>query len=147
MKLYSPLRLALAGAVAVPVSFFGAFIVVEGLGLLLGMAGLDMTAGELAGIGNLIAIVLMGIICGVIFGAIVFGARSLLLFSVVGGLVALPAGYVVGLFNAGHAVKDTFAGLLAVFGAVDVNMIVIVLALGLGIGLSMGLYERHRPIG
>lgn len=144
LKHYSPLKLALAGFVAIPIGFFGAFIVVEGFGMLLGMAGLNMESGIMAELGNIVAIVLMGAICSLMFGAIIFGANSLWLFAIVGGVAALPAGYLVGLFNAGHAIKDTVTNMLAVFGAVDLNMIVIIGTMGLGIGLSMGLYERHR---
>lgn len=91
-------------------------------------------------------ILFMGLICGAISGAIIYGRKSIGLFSVIGGLITFLFGILVRLFNSSHPIKRTLANLLDVFGSIDLNFLVIITSFGLGIGLSIGLYEmlRHK---
>jgi len=93
------------------------------------------------GIVNVIGIVFMGLLCGAIFGAIIYGRKSIGLFSAVGGLISFPFGLLVGLFNSGHPIKAILENQLAVLGSIDLNFLAIITSFGIGIGLSMGLYE------
>jgi hypothetical protein len=93
---------------------------------------------------NIIGIIFMGIICGAIFGATIYGRKSILTFSAVCGLVSFSFGILVGFFNSGHPIKATFENLFAVFGPIDLNFLAIITSFGVGIGLSIGLFSMLK---
>ena len=76
-------KMTLAGIVAVPVGFWGAFALAGVVDLLLSFLGANTENPSFAGVGNIIGIIFMGTICGAIFGAIVYGRKSVWLFSIV----------------------------------------------------------------
>lgn len=137
-------KMALAGLVAIPVGFWSAFILAGGVDLLLSLIGVNTESPSIYNIGNIIGIIVMGIICGAIFGAILNGRKAIWIFSAVGGIVSFPFGILVGLFNAGQPIKATFENLLAVFGSIDLNLLVIITSFGVGIGLSIGLFSMLK---
>lgn len=110
--------------------------------LFLSLFGVNSSNTSISGIWNIVAIIFMGLICGAIFGTIIHGRKAIWLFSVVCGIISLPFGVLVGLFNAGHHIKASFENLLAVLGPVDLNFLAIITSFGIGIGLSIGLYEK-----
>jgi len=133
-------KMTLAGLIAVPVGFWTSFILAEALFSIPFLHALF----ENPHIPDIIGITFMGMLCGALFGAIICGNRSILLFSAVCGAISFPFGILVGLFNSGHPIKATFENLLAVFGPIDLNFLAIITSLGIGIGLSIGLYEKLK---
>ena len=89
-------------------------------------------------------ILFMGLICGAISGAIIYGRKSIGLFSVIGGLITFLFGILVRLFNSSHPIKRTLANLLDVFGSIDLSFLVIITSFGTGIGLSIGLFRMRN---
>lgn len=147
LKQFQIRKIMLAGFIAVPIGFWGAFILAGGVDLLLALMGVNSENPKIYGIGNIIGIILMGLICGAIFGAIIYGHRSIWLFSAVCGVISFPFGILVGLFNSGHPIKAMTENLLAVFGSIDLNFLAIITSFGIGIGLSIGLYEKLKQSG
>lgn len=141
MKRYKIRKMMLAGFFAVPIGFWGAFILVGGVDLLFSLIGVNSENPNIYGIGNIIGIILMGLICGAIFGAKIYGRKAIWLYSVVCGIVAFPFGVLVGLFNAEHPIKATFENLLAVLGPINLNFLAIITSFGVGVGLSIGLFN------
>lgn len=146
MKQHNIRKMLLAGFVAVPIGFWGAFILAGGVDLLFSLFGVSSENPCISGIGNIVAIIFMGVICGAIFGAIINGRKAIWLFSIVCGVVCFPFGILVGFFNSGHPIKTTFGDLLVVFGPIDLNFLAIITSFGIGIGLSIGLYEKLKQI-
>ncbi len=146
LKWHKIMKMMLAGLVAVPIGFWGAFILVEGANLLLSSLSSNSENPNLFGIGNIVAIIIMGIICGAIFGAIIYGRKSILLFAVICGVFSFPFGKLVDLFNSGHPIKATFENMLTFLGSIDLNFIAIMTSFGIGIGISIGLYEKLNHI-
>lgn len=134
-------KMVLAGFIAVPFGFWGAFILAGGVELLFSLIGVNARDSNIHAIGNIIGIIFMGLLCGAIFGAIIYGHKSIWLFSVVCGAISFPFGILVGLFNSGHPIKAMIENLLDVFGPIDLNFLAIITSFGIGIGLSIGLYE------
>ncbi|WP_185750830.1 hypothetical protein [Clostridium sp. KNHs214] len=64
-----------------------------------------VNAAREANISDIIAIILMGSVFGVVFGAMVYRRKSILLFSVVCGIVYIPFGLLVRAMNSGHWIK------------------------------------------
>ena len=138
-------RMTLAGLIAVPIGLLGSFILVEGLVGGFGLLFPSIAAHfENTGIGDIIAIILMGIMFGVIFGAIVYGRRSIRLFSVVCGAVSIPFGLLVGAMNSGHWIKVWLENMFIIFGEIDLNFLAIIMEFGIGVGLSIGLYIAFK---
>jgi len=133
--------MGLAGLLAVPFGFWGAFILAGGVDLLFSLIGIATQNPYIYNIENIIGIIFMGIICGAIFGAITYGRTSIGVFSAVGGVVSFPFGILVGLFNSGDPIKATFENLLTVWGPMDLNFLAIITSFGMGIGLSIGLFR------
>lgn len=135
-------RMTIAGLISVPIGLLGSFILVEGLvggfGLLFPSVAIYF---ENSNIVDIIAIILMGIVFGVVFGAVVYGHKSLRLFSAVCGVAAIPFAILVGAMNSGHWIKVWLENLLKVFGKIDLNFLIIVLELGIGAGISIGLFN------
>ena len=135
-------RMTIAGLCALLIGFLGSFMLAEGL-----VSGLEFLFPsiigffEISGIADLIAIILMEIMFGVIFGAIVYGRHSLGLFATVCGVVSIPGGVLVVAMNSGHHVKVLLSNLFQIFGKIDLNFLVIIVGFGVGIGLSFGLYR------
>jgi len=142
MKRYNIAKMALAGLIAVPVGFGASFILAEGITWLISFLKINSDNFLSAGFGNILAIILMGIIGGALFGGIIKGRKAIVLFAIVGGVVACPFGFLVDAFNSGQPIKKSLESLFAVFGQVDLNFIAIVTALGIGFGLSLGLAGR-----
>ena len=92
----------------------------------------------------MIAIILMGIVVGVIFGAIVYGRKSIWLFSAVCGAASIPSGLLVRAMNSRYYVKVLLSNLFQIFGKIDLNFLTIITGFGVGIGLSIGLYSRAK---
>lgn len=134
-------KMGLAGLIAVPVGFWGTFILAGGADLLFSLIGVNIENPNIYNIENIIGIIFMGIICGAIFGAIIYGRKSIWVFSAVCGMVSFSFGILVGFFNSGHTIKATFENLLAVFGPIDLNFLAIITSFGIGIGLSIGLFS------
>ncbi len=138
-------RMTIAGLIAVPIGFLGSFMLAEGL-----VGGLDFLFPSLAdyfgstGIADVIAIILMGIVVGVIFGAIVYGRKSIWLFSAVCGAASIPSGLLVRAMNSRYYVKVLLSNLFQIFGKIDLNFLTIITGFGVGIGLSIGLYSRAK---
>jgi hypothetical protein len=145
--LFKQLRLremVVAGFFAVPIGFWSAFILAGGVDLLFSLIGVNSENPIIYGIGNIIGITLEGLICGAIFGAIIYGRKAIWLFSVICGIVSFPFGVLVGLFNREHHIKATFENLLTVFGPIDLNFLAIITSFGVGIGLSIGLFNMLK---
>ena len=95
------------------------------------------------GFGDGYCVILMGVIFGGILGGIVFGKKSILLFSFVCGIVAIPFALINETMMPG-TVSSAEAWLkhtLSIFGDVDIYFLVINFAFGIGAGLSIGLYR------
>ena len=131
-------RMVIAGIIGMPIGLMASFFLVEGIGSLLPSIGAYF---ENSAIPDISAIILMGIIFGAVFGAMVYGRKSIWLFSLVCGTVAFPFGLLVGAMNSGHWIKIWLANLLEVFGKIDLNLLAIIISFGIGIGLSIGLYN------
>lgn len=135
-------RMAIAGIIAAPIGLLGTFILVEGFVGGFGLLFPSVAAYfENSNIADIIAIILMGIVFGVVFGAIVYGRKSIWLFSIVCGAVSIPFGLLVGAMNSGHWIKVWLENLFKVFGKIDLNFLAIIMEFGIGIGLSIGLYS------
>lgn len=144
LKLHKIEKIALAGFVAVPIGFWGAFLLAGGLDFIFLLAGVNSEDPTISSRVNVLAIIFMGIICGMIFGAILYGRKSIWLFAAVCGVISFPCGILVGLFNSGHPIKATLETVLAVFGPIDLNLLTIITSFGIGIGFSIGLYEKRH---
>jgi hypothetical protein len=136
-------RMAIAGIIAMPIGIIISFFLVEGFGALLPSIGAYF---ENSTIPDIIAIILMGITFGAVFGSMIYGRKSIWLFSVVCGTVSIPFGLLVGAMNSGYWIKAWLENLLGVFGKVDLNFLAIIISLGIGIGLSIGLYNMLKQI-
>ncbi|MEN6328211.1 MAG: hypothetical protein ABFD18_18635 [Syntrophomonas sp.] len=134
-------RMAIAGIIAAPIGLLGTFILAEGFFFLLPSIGVYFENPNTA---DIIAIILMGIVFGVVFGAMVYGRKSIWLFSVVCGTVSIPFGLLVGAMNSGHWIKVWLENLFKVFGKIDMNFLAIIMEFGIGIGLSIGLYSMLK---
>lgn len=133
------IRMVIAGIIGVPIGLFISFLLVEGFGSLFPSIGAYL---ENTNIPDIIAIILMGITYGAVFGAIIYGRKSIWLFSVVCGVVSFPFGLLVGAMNSGYEIKVWLENLFMVFGKIDLNFLAIVISLGVGIGLSIGIYNK-----
>lgn len=135
-------RMTIAGLIAVPIGLLGTFILVEGIVGGFGLLFPSVAAYfENTSIADIIAIILMGIIFGVLYGAIVYGRKSIRLFSVVCGTISIPFGILVGAMNSGHWIRVWLENMFNVFGKIDLNFLAIIMEFGIGIGLSIGLYS------
>ncbi len=143
LKLHEIRKMALAGLIAVPIGFWGAFILAGGVDLLFFLIGIAENP-NIYNIENIIGIIFMGIICGAIFGGFIYGRKSIWVFSVVCGMVSFPFGILVGLFNSEHPIKTKIENLLAVFGPIDLNFLAIITSFGIGIGFSIGLFRMLK---
>lgn len=120
--------MTIAGVVAVPVGFWASF-------------GLGYAISEIPFIANsnvpdIWAIILMGAMVGALFGAIIYGRKSIWLFAVVGGVVSVALGFLVDALNSGQLDE-----LLNVLGVPHLGSLPFMLLFGVSIGLSIGLYE------
>lgn len=136
-------RMAIAGIIAMPIGIIISFFLVEGFGALLPSIGAYF---ENSSIPDIIVIILMGITFGAVFGSMIYGRKSIWLFSVVCGTVSIPFGLLVGAMNSGYWIKAWLENLLEVFGKIDLNLLAIIISLGIGIGLSIGLYNMLEQI-
>ncbi len=123
-------KMTVAGVVAVPVGFWASFF----LGYV--FSEIPFITERVPGI---LAFFLMGAMVGGLFGAIIYGRKSIWLFAVVGGIFSLASGIFVDALNWGR-----FDNLLNVLGIPRPNMLPFILSFGIGIGLSIGLYEMLK---
>jgi len=135
--------MAIAGIIAMPIGLIISFLLVEGFGALFPSIGAYF---ENSTIPDIIAIILMGITFGAVFGSMIYGRKSIWLFSVACGTVSIPFGLLVGDMNSGYWIKAWLENLLEVFGKIDLNLLAIIISLGIGIGLSIGLYNMLKQI-
>lgn len=144
LKMRQVIPIALGGLIAVPVGFWSAFLIAGGIDLLLTLIGIESSNLLVGNIINSLAIVMMGLICGGLFGRIFSGSKASKSFAIVGALAAIPSAILVGLFNAEHPILGIFQELLAFLGTIDLNFIAIITGLGLGIGWGIAwLYEKR----
>ncbi len=134
-------KITLAGLVAVPVGFWASFILAEAIFSTPFIHGFF----ENPNTPDVIGITLMGILCGIIFGSIVYGRKSIPLFSAVCGISAIPFALLVAAMNSGHWIKTWLIKLHYVMSIIDLNLLVMITAFGLGIGLSIGLNNMLKP--
>jgi hypothetical protein len=90
-------RIALAGGLGIPLGIVVSFGLIEGLGALVTLPA----SVEWAGVPDIMAIMLMGVVFGVMTGGIVFGKDAIVLFLIAFGLVAIPFGVLVVAMNKG----------------------------------------------
>lgn len=135
-------KMTIAGFIAVPVGFWTSFVLGEALFSIPFIHACFANPN----IPDIIAIIFMGILCGAVFGVILYGRKSIWLFSVVCGIISFPFGLLVAGMNSGHYIKTWLENLLKVFGKIDLNLLAIIISLGIGIGLSIGLYEMLKQI-
>lgn len=134
------IKMAVSGIIGMPISLMLSFFVVEGIGAILPSI---VARFEDSGVPDVSAIVLMGFFFGLTVGAIIHGKKSILLFSIVGGLTALPFGILVAAMNTGWHLKVLPAKMASLLEGIDANFLAMCLALGMGAGLSLGLYSRR----
>lgn len=132
------IRMTLAGLIGMPVGLAISFFIVEGVGSLLPSIG---AALENTPVPDIIAVLLMGMIFGAIFGSVNYGLKSILPFSVVCGIVSIPFGFLVVALNAGYGPTIPSAAIRDVLEKIDWNFLAITVSLGIGTGLSIGLFH------
>lgn len=133
-------KVTIAGFIAVPIGFWTSFILGEAFFSIPFIHACFANPN----IPDIIAIIFMGILCGAVFGAIVYGRKAVWLFSAVGGAVSFPFGLLVAALNSGYYIKTWLENMLAIFGKIDLNLLAIVMSLGIGIGLSIGLFSMLK---
>ena len=133
-------QVAIAGALGLPLGIAASFGIVEGVGALLPFPA----SLEQAGVPDVIAIVLMGVVFGAVLGGIGFGKNAILLFSILCGLLSIPFGFLVVALNKGFLSDSMPIRAFEPFGRLDLNLLAIFLGLGLGAGMSIGLHVRRR---
>lgn len=131
-------RMAIAGIIAVPIGLIISFFLVEGFGSLFPSIGAYF---ENSNIPDISAIILIGITFGAVFGLIIYGRKSIWLFSVICGTISIPSALLVGAMNSGYGINVWLVNLLDVLGKIDLNFLSIIFSLGIGIGLSIGIYN------
>ncbi|MFB0918251.1 MAG: hypothetical protein QMB63_04175, partial [Clostridiaceae bacterium] len=131
--------------VSLPIGFLSAFILAEGFSVLLGGLVSGGSGSAFSGIMNTIAIILMGVLCGAIFGWVYYGRKSIYMFAMASGIVSIPFGLLIEAFNNDQPIRGMIANALTFIGAPDLNMLAIVTSVGMGIGLSIGLYRLKNP--
>lgn len=136
-------RMAIAGIIGMPIGLIISFLLVEGFGSLFPSIGAYF---ENSAIPDISTITLMGIIFGAVVGSMIYGRKSIWLFSIVCGTVSIPFGLLVAAMNSGCYLKVWLDNLLEVFGKIDLNFLAITISLGIGIGVSIGLYNMLKQI-
>lgn len=134
-------RMAISGLIGMPIGLMLSFLFVEGFGSLFPSISAYF---ENSTIPDISAIILMGIIFGAVVGSMMYGRKSIYLFSIVCGTVSIPFGLLVSAMNSGCYLKVQLDNLLEVFGKIDLNFLVIAISLGIGTGLSIGLYNMLK---
>lgn len=134
-------RMIIASIIVMPIGLVISFSLVEGFGALFPSIGASF---EKSSTPDIIVIVLLSIVFGAVFGALIYGRKSIWLFSFVCGIVAVPFGLLVGAMNSGHPIKFWLENLLGFLGKIDLNFLTIVISLGTGIGLSIGMNTYRK---
>lgn len=124
-------RMTIAGVVAIPVGFWVSFALGEAISEIPFIAN--------AHIPDIWAFILMGAMVCALFGAIIYGRKSIWLFAVVGGVLSIALGFFVDALNWGR-----FDNLLNILGMPRPNLLPFIVSFGIGIGLSIGLYEMLK---
>ncbi|HSN66903.1 MAG TPA: hypothetical protein VLS94_09695 [Fusibacter sp.] len=132
-------KMALAGSIGMPVGLLLSFLFVGGIGELVPTLG---NFFENTPVPDIVAVVMMSSIYGMFVGGINFGKRSIGRFAIICGLMSVPAGLLVSVFNA-----DGLQVVTNLFGEVDLNFVTIMLFIGLGIGVAIGSSQRFRHFG
>jgi len=125
--------MTIAGVVAVPVGFWVSFF--------LGYVFSEIPLIADTRIPDVLAFILMGTLVSGLFGAIIYGRKSIWLFAVVGGFLSIPLGFFVDALNSGR-----LNNLLNVLGVPNLGVLPFIVSFGIGIGLSIGLYEMRKQI-
>lgn len=146
-KIRKVAKLTLGGVVAVPVGFFLGF----------GSSGAIFSIPAIHGLfasphtPDVISIVFSGVLCGAIYGAILYGRRAVGWFAAFSGAAAVPFGLIVAGLNGATALKAWIFDLVPWpwIESLDLNFLAILAGLGTGIGLSIGSYGliagKNRP--
>ena len=142
-RLRKIIPMTLGGLISVPLGFWAAFLIAGGLDILLTPMGIDPSNLVVGNSLNSLAIVIMGLICGGLFGRMLSGRGAGKRFAIVGALASVPSAILVGLFNAGHPILGSFQKLLTFLGPIDLNFVTIITGFGLGIGWGIGLLYRN----
>lgn len=122
-------KMALAGSLGMPVGLLFSFLIVGGIGDLIPALG---NLFENTPVPDIVAVVMMSAIYGMFIGGINFGKRAIGRFAIICGLIAVPAGWLVSVFNAGGLKSVT-----NLFGKVDMNFVTIMLFIGIGVGVAI----------
>jgi hypothetical protein len=87
-------------------------------------------------------IISMGVIFGAVFGAIAFGRKTTLLFSMVCVTVSIPFGLLLDkAMQAGNWIKAWLEHYYAIIGEVNIYLLILSLSFGIGTGLSVGIHK------
>ena len=133
-------KVTLGGFLGLPAGLIASFALLEGFAALVPSIGnaLDRTI-----VPDLMVLIIMGIVVGLVSGAVIYGRKALGLFAVVCGLCAIPGGLAVGLMNTSSYCQAWATDLVDPFNKIDYNLLAISATIGLGFGLAMGLYRKR----
>ncbi len=131
-KRYKIGKMTIAGVVAVPVGFWTSFALGYVISEIPVIANSNVPA-------DFWAVILMGAMVGSLFGAIIYGRKSIWIFAAVGSVLCIGLGSFVVARNQGR-----FDNLFSSLGIPCPDMLPFILAFGIGIGLSIGLYEMLK---
>ena len=135
------LHLAISGCIGLPAGLMASFAIIEGAGALIPSLGRMM---EDTMIPDLLVQVLMGIVLGLIAGAIIYGRKAMLFFAAICGLAGIPGGLALAFMNSNQRLMAIIANLDEPFNKTDANLLVITSAMGLGFGLAVSMYNKKR---
>jgi len=135
--------MTIASIIGMTIGLIISFFLVEGFGTLFPSIGAYF---ENSFIPDIVAIMLMGITFGAVFGAINYGRKSIWLFSIVCGVSSIPSGLVVAALNSGYFLKVWPESLTDILVKIDLNFLAITISIGIGTGLSIGLYNISKQI-
>lgn len=132
-------KISLGGFLGFPAGLLVSFGLLEGLAALVPSIGASLDGTIVP---DLLVETIMGIVFGLVSGAVIYGRKALGLFAVTCGICAIPGGLAVGLMNTAAYCQAWTAGLAAPFKQMDFNLLAIAATIGLGFGLAMGLYRK-----
>lgn len=134
-------KMTLAGLLGLPAGLIASFALLEGLA---GVAPSIGDALERTIVPDLLVLIIMGIVFGLVSGAVIYGRKALGLFVVVCGLGAIPGGLAVGIMNTTSYCQAWASGLAEPFNKIDYNLLAISATIGLGFGLALSLYQKRN---
>lgn len=135
------LQMTLSGCIGLPAGLMASFAIIEGVGALIPSLGRML---EDTIVPDLLVQVLMGVVLGLISGAIIYGRKAVLYFAAVCGLAGIPGGLALALMNSNQRFMTIIANLGEPFNKTDANLLVITAAMGLGFGLAVSMYNKKK---